>query len=74
MVAFLPSIDFKPEKPDPVVPAPLADGVILEEEPLVLGVGLGEKSDVADGVDDSRRSILRDAGLSAPYSDFAHAQ
>lgn len=62
IVAFLPNIDFKPENPDPVVPdPPVTVEVTFAEDPLARGVGLGEKSDVPDGVDDSRLSILRDA-------------
>lgn len=66
-------MDFRPENPDPVPPPPpppVALGVTLVEEPLVRGVGLGEKSEVPDGVDDSRRSILRDAGMLALHTLF----
>lgn len=59
IVDFRPNMDFRPEKPAvlPPPPPPEMVGVALLDDPLVRGVGLGEKSDVPDGVDDNRRSI-----------------
>ena len=56
-VPFLPSMDFRPEKP---VAPPLVGVPTLVDDPLVRACGRGEKSDGFDAAEDNRRSI-RDA-------------